>query len=118
MERLRHAVLSGPGSLSPNVRQAVSEGCNLSGALGAYAQKVVQHAYMLNDEDIAELHRAHYTDDQIFEATISAALGAGLFRLECVLSALRSNEPAAISQGDWSIEENIDEEQDPVSILA
>ena len=50
---------------------------------------------MVNDEDIQELHRAHYSDDQIFEAAVSAALGAGLYRLERVLALLRANSPAA-----------------------
>jgi hypothetical protein len=47
---------------------------------------------VVSDDDITELHRARYTDDQIFEATVSAALGAGLLRLECVLHAFRSGE--------------------------
>lgn len=105
MDRLRHEVLSGPGSLSPHLRQAISEGAYPSGPLGTYVQKVAQNAFMLNDDDIAELHRAHYTDDQIFEATISAALGAGLFRLDCVLNALCSSRPSAFGYSDWSIEE-------------
>ena len=46
---------------------------------------------MVNDDDIRELHRAHYSDDQIFEAAVSASLGAGLYRLECVLSLLRAS---------------------------
>ena len=91
MERLRHSVLAGPGSLPPHVRQAISEGAKLTGALGAFVQKIAEDASTLTNDDIAELHRARYTDDQIFEATVSAALGAGLFRLECVLGALRSN---------------------------
>ena len=97
MERLRHSVLSGPGSLPPHVRQAICEGAELSGALGAFVQKVAEDASTLTNDDIAELHRARYTDDQIFEATVSAALGAGLFRLECVLGALRSKRPDASS---------------------
>jgi alkylhydroperoxidase family enzyme len=91
MERLRHAVLSGPGSLPPHVRQAISEGVRLSGALEVFVQKITAEASTLTDDDIAELHRAHYTDDQIFEAIVSAAVGAGLFRLERVLTLLRSN---------------------------
>ena len=90
MERLRNAVLSGPGSLPPHVRQAISEGDRLSGALEVFAQKIAASASTLTDDDIAELHRAHYTDDQIFEAIVSASVGAGLFRLECVLNLLRS----------------------------
>ena len=52
---------------------------------------------MINDDDIRELYRAHYSDDQIFEAAVSAALGAGLYRLECVLKVLRANQPAVAS---------------------
>ena len=91
MERLRYAVVSGPGSLAPNIRQAISEGAYGSSPLGAFAQKVAEHAFMVNDEDIQGLHRAHYSDDQIFEAAVCAALGAGLYRLERVLTLIRTN---------------------------
>ena len=98
MERLRHAVIWSPGSLAPNIRQAISEGSYSSSPLGAFAQKVAEHAFMVNDDDIRELHRANYSDDQIFEAAVSAALGAGLYRLECVLTALRVNQSAHLAR--------------------
>jgi alkylhydroperoxidase family enzyme len=94
MERLRYAVFSGPGSLTPDIRQAISEGTDSSTPLGAFAQKVADHAFSVNDDDIRELHRAHYSDDQIFEAAVSAALGAGLYRLKQVLTVLHENQPA------------------------
>ena len=100
MERLRYAVLLGPGSLSPHIRQAISERTYSSSPLGAFAQKVADHAFMVNDDDIRELHRAHYSDDQIFEAAVSAALGAGLYRLECVLTILHANQRAASAHGE------------------
>ena len=90
MERLRRAVVWGPGSLAPNIRQEISEGSYSSSPLGAFARKVAEHAFLVNDDDIQDLHRAHYSDDQIFEAAVSAALGAGLYRLKCVLTLLRS----------------------------
>jgi hypothetical protein len=96
MERLRYAVVSSPGSLAPNIRQAITEGAYSSTPLGAFAQKVAEHAFMVNDDDIRELHRAHYSDDQIFETAVSAALGAGLYRLERVRAVLRANQRAAI----------------------
>jgi alkylhydroperoxidase family enzyme len=86
---LRHSVLSEPGTLDPAVRWAICDGLELPEPLGAYVRKVVEHAHTVGDEDIAELHCAGYTDDQIFEATVSAALGAGLFRLRRILVALR-----------------------------
>lgn len=94
MARLRYAVVSGPGSLAPSIRQAISAGVFNSTPLGAFARKVTEHAFVVNDDDIRELHRAHYSDDQIFEAAVSAALGAGLFRLDRVLSLLREIQPA------------------------
>lgn len=94
LERLRYAVLSGPGSLAPNMRRAISEGVYDSTPLGAFAQKVAEHAFRVNDDDIRGLQRANYSDDQIFEAAVSAALGAGLFRLERVLAVLRTHQPA------------------------
>lgn len=87
MTRLRHAVTSSPASLPVGVRETITAGRNISGPLGSYVRKVAEHAYEITDEDIASLHAANYTDDEIFEATVSAALGAGLFRLDCVLRA-------------------------------
>jgi alkylhydroperoxidase family enzyme len=86
---LRKSVLSEPGALAPEVRRAICDGHELPEPLGAYVRKVVEHAHTVGDEDIAGLHRAGFTDDQIFEATVSAALGAGLYRLGRVLAALR-----------------------------
>jgi hypothetical protein len=57
--------------------------------LGAYVRKINGHAHTAGDEDIASLHRAGYTDDQIFEAAVRAAPGAGLYRRGRILLALR-----------------------------
>lgn len=92
MTRLRHSVTSHPASLPAVVRQTITAGRGVSGPLGSYVRKVAEHAYEITDEDIASLHAANYTDDEIFEATVSAALGAGLFRLDCVLRAMVAGE--------------------------
>ena len=86
---LRRSVLAEPGSLDPSVRRAICDGLEVPAPLENYVRKVVEHAHTVDDEDIAGLHRAGYTDDQIFEATVSAALGAGLHRLGRILLALR-----------------------------
>jgi alkylhydroperoxidase family enzyme len=105
LSSLRNAVLAGPGALTPAIRQAISEGREMSGVLGSYVKKVAEHAHLVTDDDIAELHEAHYSDDQIFEATVSAALGAGILRLECVLRALSSDQPPKILSADSPFEE-------------
>jgi hypothetical protein len=89
VKQLKEMVLSGPGTLDPVVRQAANLAADLPDALDPYVQKVVRHAYKVTDEDITVLRQAGYSDDQIFEVTVSAALGAGLVRLESGLAALR-----------------------------
>lgn len=98
MTRLRHAVTSSPASLPSVVRQTITAGRNISGPLGSYVRKVAEHAYEITDDDIASLHAANYTDDEIFEATVSAALGAGLFRLDCVLRAFAAGQSHTAKQ--------------------
>jgi len=88
MKRLQDRVFSGPGTLDATVRQAIGEGCELGGALGQYVSKIAHRDYKTLDECISHLRSQGYSDDQIFEATVSAALGAGLKRLRSVLNAI------------------------------
>jgi alkylhydroperoxidase family enzyme len=89
VKRLKEAVLSGSGALDPAVRMAASLATGLPDALGPYVEKVARHAYQVTDEDITALRQAGYSEDQLFEVTVSAALGAGLVRLEAGLSVLQ-----------------------------
>jgi alkylhydroperoxidase family enzyme len=96
--RLEEAVLRSPGTLDPAVREAIAEERDVPAELTNYVGKVFRHAYKVTDEDVAELRRAGYSEDQIFEATIAAALGAGRLRLRAGLEALSSSsrgEPAS-----------------------
>jgi alkylhydroperoxidase family enzyme len=103
IRRLVHAVLNSPGDTNTTVRQAVED---YSGRLGGsppstagdkpaeltgYVKKVALHAYKTTDEDIAGLHQAGYSEVEIFEITLSAALGAGVARWERGLAALKED---------------------------
>lgn len=88
MKRLEDTVLFGPGVLDPAVRRVASIAGELPGVAGWYVKKVWERAHEITSEDIAALRRIGYSEDQIFELTISAALGAGLVRLESALGAL------------------------------
>lgn len=57
--------------------------------LARYLQKVRLHAYKVTDEDVEQLKRAGFTEDEIFEHTVSAAVAAGLERLDAGLGTLR-----------------------------
>jgi alkylhydroperoxidase family enzyme len=88
MLRLADAVLTGPGTLDPSIRRAAAEQADVPEALRGYLDKVARHAYKVTDEDTQALRAAGYSEDQIFEATVSGALGACLRRLDAGLAAI------------------------------
>ena len=55
----------------------------------SYLEKVRLHAYKVTDADVAALKDAGFSEDQIFEQTVAAAVGAGLERLQAGLGTLR-----------------------------
>ena len=107
-ERLRDSVLNGDGETRPALRHAVAaRGAELAGRsaepaapaaqeipenLRDYVDTVSLHAHRITDEDIQALRRAGYSEDALFELSLSVAVGAGLARLERGLAALRGNE--------------------------
>jgi alkylhydroperoxidase family enzyme len=54
----------------------------------AYLEKVRLHAYKVTDRDVDALKQLGFTEDEIFEHTVSAAVAAGLERLDAGLAAL------------------------------
>lgn len=102
---LQDSVLTGSGETDPALRRAIeARSAQLGGrpgaadgevpdALSTYVDKVARHAYTVTEDDLEELKRAGYSEDAIFEITLSAALGAGMARMERGLAALRGEEP-------------------------
>jgi alkylhydroperoxidase family enzyme len=98
--RLRQAVLDGPGWTEPALRRAIAARAAAPGAgrastepipadLAEFVDTVARHACSITNEDVEALRRAGYSEDEIFDIAVSAALGAGLGRLERGLAALR-----------------------------
>ena len=54
-----------------------------------YLEKVRLHAYKVTDSDVEQLKGAGFSEDEIFEQTVSAAVAAGLERLDAGLRTLR-----------------------------
>ena len=54
-----------------------------------YLEKVRRHAYSITDQDVQALKDAGYSEDEIFEYTVSAAVAAGIERLNAGLETLR-----------------------------
>jgi alkylhydroperoxidase family enzyme len=90
-----HAVLDSPGHTDPKLRWAVAHHRmdEVPGNLASYVEMVRNNAYTVTDDSIEELKSSGYTEDDIFELTASAALGAALMRLERGLIALHESKP-------------------------
>ena len=102
LEALKRCVLEQPGTVPQALRQAASrnDGAALPDALRAYVDTVERHAYQVTDEEVEALKQAGYSEDQLFEITVAAALGAALRRLEAGLAPL-----AAAADGGPAVEE-------------
>ena len=103
LTRLVDTVLSGPGTTTSELRSAVeAQAAALSGGQGTdtavpdelsgWIEKIARHAYRTTDADIESLKAAGYSDDQLFELTVAAALGASRARLERALEVLGETE--------------------------
>ena len=91
VEALAAAVLEGPGETAPELRQRLAAGLEVPHDLAGYADKVRRHAYKVMKEDLQALRDVGYTENAIFEVTLSVALGAALTRLDSGLRALRGD---------------------------
>lgn len=71
----RSGAASGDGELLPE--------------LAAYLANVREASYRITDEDVASLRRVGHSEEEIFELSVAAALGAALLRRDAGLRALR-----------------------------
>jgi len=54
----------------------------------AYADTIARGAFRVTDEHVDRLRRAGFSDDEIFDVTVNAAVSAGLSRLDRALRLL------------------------------
>jgi hypothetical protein len=106
-QHLIDAILTSPGETDPSLRRAIEEQSaqwsssspqqveRVPPELVSYVKKVALYAYKTTDEDVESLRRAGYNEDAIFEITLSAALGAGMTRLERGLATLKGDTDAS-----------------------
>ena len=80
---LRHAVLEAPALTSAELRGAAAAG----DAWGSYAATVRAASHRVTDDVLARLKQEH-TEDEIFEVTVAAAVGAGLDHYDAGLKIL------------------------------
>ena len=73
------------------LRRAASTNSDLPEDLAPLVDKIHRNAYKVIDEDI-EAAKQHYSEDELFEVIVSAAVGASLERLNAGLRALEEAE--------------------------
>lgn len=62
-------------------------------------EKIDRRPWTVSDEDFARMRQAGYSEDQIFELTVAAAVGAGARRFEAGLRAIEAARSASGSHG-------------------
>ena len=75
-------------SLIADLRMAAQPDRPAPPGFGAYLEKVRNEAYKVTDADVQALKDAGFSDDEIFEQTVAAAVDAGLHRIEQGLACL------------------------------
>ncbi len=88
---LRRAVFDSPGVSDRAVRAAAAEGEGLPPSLEAYVVKVSGAAYRITDADVATLKTSGYSEEEIFEVTVAAGLGAALRSFGAGMRAVRGS---------------------------
>jgi alkylhydroperoxidase family enzyme len=75
-------------SLVERLREAARPDREAPADLAPYLDKVRRNAYSVTDEDVRALKEVGYSEDVIFEQTVSVAVAAGLERLKAGLGVL------------------------------
>jgi hypothetical protein len=75
-----------------NLRAAAQPDREAPPQFETYLHKVRSGAYAVTDPDVEALKAAGYSEDEIFEQTVSAAVSAGLLRLDAGLRALEETQ--------------------------
>jgi alkylhydroperoxidase family enzyme len=88
VEALVATVLEGPGQLDADLRRAAFTRGELPEPLASLVTKIHRNAWKVTDEDVAGARAAGWTQDQLFELIVCAAVGAARERLTAGMRAL------------------------------
>jgi hypothetical protein len=81
-------ILEGAGEASPSERRSAFNNSSLIEPIGGLVDKVARHAYRVTDQDIGAATRSGFSEDQIFEIAVCAAVGQATRQYEAALAAL------------------------------
>jgi AhpD family alkylhydroperoxidase len=89
VDNLRHTVFHAPATTDPALRTAAATADSAAEPWRSYTAAVRDAAYRVTDADIDRLTAAGHTEDEIFEVTVAAALGAALRSFDAGRRAIR-----------------------------
>lgn len=75
---LRHAVFDGPGDTDVTLRRAAGTGQDVPEPWRRYVGLVRDSSYRITSTDIGRIISAGHTEDEVYEVTVAAAVGAAL----------------------------------------
>lgn len=87
---LREAVFGEQGQVDPELRRSAASGDPLPDPWKSYVAKVRNESWDIEDSDIEDLKAVGRNEDEIFEMTVAAAVGASLRTLNAGLRALHA----------------------------
>ncbi|WP_284741335.1 hypothetical protein [Amycolatopsis sp. RTGN1] len=87
---LRESVFEQPARTSPELRRAAGTGEGLEAPWRDYAASVRDASQRITDDDVRRLLAAGCTEDEIFEVTVAAAVGAALRSFDAGRDALKA----------------------------
>jgi hypothetical protein len=81
-------ILDGDGRASHAQRRSAFDNARLAEPLSLLVEKIARHAYKVTDEDIAAARASGFSEDQIFEIAVCAAIGQATRQYNTALAAL------------------------------
>lgn len=88
-------VLDGAAESPTALRRAAFENNGLDEPIRSLVDKVADHSYQVTDDDVAAVRSAGFSEDQVFELVVCAAVGQGSRQYNRALDALASAGGAA-----------------------
>ena len=83
-------ILEGVGKASPAERQAAFQNEGLAGPVSMLVDKIAKHAHRISDEDISAVRTSGFSEYQIFEIAVCAAVGQATRQYDAGLAALEA----------------------------
>lgn len=83
-------VLEGAGKASSSDRRAGFDLITLPEPMNTLVVKVARHASQITDEDIEAVKASGFTEDQVFEIVVCAAIGQAKRQYDAALAALEA----------------------------